>query len=121
MVAGPVETLPQVQSGALRALGITTANRLTSVDIAPIAAQGVAGFDVANWFAVCAPGGTPPPILERLNREINTILAQPEVKQTLERQGVEAKPMDLRAAQAFVAAEVTKWPPLVAASGARVE
>jgi len=121
MVAGPVETLPQVQSGALRALGITTANRLTSVDIAPIAAQGVAGFDVANWFAVCAPVGTPPPILERLNREINTILAQPEVKQTLERQGVEAKPMDLRAAQAFVAAEVTKWPPLVAASGARVE
>lgn len=121
MVAGPVETLPLVQSGALRALAITTAAQSPSINLVPIAAQGLVGYDIANWFALCAPAGTPAAIVDRLNREINAILARPEMKQTLEKQGVEARAFDVQAAQAFVAAEVAKWPPLVAASGARAE
>ncbi|MEO8753984.1 MAG: tripartite tricarboxylate transporter substrate binding protein [Casimicrobiaceae bacterium] len=121
MVAGPVETLPLVQSGSLRALAITTAQRVPSINLSPIAAQGLPSYEISNWFAIMAPAATPAPIVERLNREINAILAQPEMRTALEKQGVEAKALDAKAAQAFVVVEVAKWPPLVAASGARAD
>lgn len=86
--------LQHIQSGGLRALGVSSAKRwFAAPDVPTIAEQGYAGFDAAPWWYVAAPAGTPPEIVNRLNREINRILATKPVQDRLVAMGGEALPM----------------------------
>ncbi len=82
--------LPQIKSGRLRVLGVTSAQRSPLLPEVPtVAESGLPGYSAATWFAVLAPAKTPQAIITKLNRDINTVLARPEVKAAFAADGTE--------------------------------
>jgi tripartite-type tricarboxylate transporter receptor subunit TctC len=116
---------PHIQSGKLRAIAVTSAKRIGSMPNVPtIAESGIGGltdFDVQSWQAIFVPAGTPAPIVDRLHKEIRTILATPEMQEKMKGFGME--PSDLTTAQiaAFQKAEVDKWAQVIKAANVKVE
>jgi tripartite-type tricarboxylate transporter receptor subunit TctC len=80
MFDGMGSALPQVQSGRLRALAITAAKRWQALPDIPTVAETVPNYVVYGWLGVGAPRGTPADIIDRLNKEINAVLVEPEIK-----------------------------------------
>jgi len=77
--------LPHIQSGKVRALAVTSATRSPALPNTPTLQEaGVPGFDVASWQALYFPAGTPPATVQRVNAEVEKILAQPEVKSKMD-------------------------------------
>jgi len=88
-----ISSLPYIQSGKVRALGITTAHRTPLLpDVPTIAEQGYPGFDLAPWYGLVAPQGTPAPVLEKLRKAMAKVMAMPEFKATLDQVGAELPP-----------------------------
>ncbi|VTU31409.1 tripartite tricarboxylate transporter substrate binding protein [Variovorax sp. PBL-E5] len=86
----PSSALPQIESGKLRALAVTTKKRSPVLPAVPTVAElAVPDFEVTGWFGILAPAGTPAPVVARLNKDVNAVLAQPEVRERLARLGVE--------------------------------
>jgi len=111
--------LPLIAAGKLRALGVTTRERVTAApDIAPLAEVGVPGFDTASWHMVATQGQTPKEIVAKLNAEIRAIMDDPEVKKDLIRDGaipqLTAPPDELKA---FVKQEIARWGKIVEQAG----
>jgi len=112
----------QVLSGMLRALGVSTAQRASTVpEIPTLQEQGVPDFDVSSWYGITAPAGTPRPIIERLGAEVVAALKDPQVVARLREYGAEPAPLGPAEYDAFMAAEVAKWTPVVRASGVTVD
>ena len=109
MIAGPVETIPLVQSGHLRALAVTSARRFPSLPNLPPLADSVPGYDITNWYVVVAPAGTPAEVVSALAKYVRDMLAQRDVQDLLVKQGVEARSMDGAALRDFVRDETVKW------------
>jgi tripartite-type tricarboxylate transporter receptor subunit TctC len=111
-------TRPQVQSGKLKALAITT---LKTSELLPgvksVAEQGVPGFEVTAWNALYAPKGTPQPIVNQLNAEMAKIIAQPETRQRLLALGFEPAGGSVQQLVEFSKAERTKWAQLIKSAG----
>ena len=84
-------------------------------------AAGIAGFDIALWQGFFAPRGTPKEIVERLNGEINRILAEPDVKQKLLEQGADVAPMSTMQFAAFVKTEGEKFQTIIRDIGLKPE
>lgn len=102
--------LPHIQSGKVRALAVTSAQRAAALPLVPTMQEaGVAGFDVASWQALYAPAGTPAPVVARLNTEVEKILAQPEVKARLDSLGLVHTPNSPAQFADFNRQEVAKW------------
>jgi tripartite-type tricarboxylate transporter receptor subunit TctC len=112
-----VTALPQVRSGKLRALGVLGAKRFDLLPDVQTVAETVAGYEASTWAGVGVPRGTPPEIIERLNREVNAGLAQPDIRARLADVGT--VPMVLSAAEftAYIAAEAAKWDKVVKIAG----
>ncbi|VTU23194.1 Argininosuccinate lyase [Variovorax sp. SRS16] len=86
----PSSALPQIESGKLRALAVTTKKRSPVLPAVPTVAElAVPDFEVTGWFGILAPAGTPASVVARLNKDVNAVLAQPEVRERLARLGVE--------------------------------
>lgn len=86
--------LPHVREGRVRALAVTTAQRHAAVpDVPTVAESGVPGYEAVGFYGIAAPAGTPAPIVERLNREINAILARPAFRERMAGQGADPLPM----------------------------
>lgn len=81
--------IPHVSGNRLKALGVTSAQRLAALPQVPAFGEmpGLKGFDMVSWTAVFAPAGTPAPIVNRLNQELNAVLKDPEVRAKLQEQG----------------------------------
>lgn len=76
-----LEIAPHLKSGRLRAIGMSSAKRSpVAPELPTLAEQGLPGFDVSAWFGVLAPAGTPRPIVDRLNRELASVLSEPETR-----------------------------------------
>jgi tripartite-type tricarboxylate transporter receptor subunit TctC len=113
---------PQVKAGKLRALAVTTARRSKLVpDLPTMAEAGLAGFDIATWFGLLAPAGTPPEIVAKWNADVTKILNSPEMRERLTAQGAEAAPTTPAEFAAFIQAEIPKYARIVKASGAKVD
>lgn len=114
--------LPQVQAGKLRALAVTSAERLRSLPQVPTMTElGYKDFVVEQWQAIYAPAGTPAPIVRRLNEEIGRILKDPAVAAGLEKLGVTiagGTPQQLAERQA---ADYERWGRLIKAANIRID
>jgi tripartite-type tricarboxylate transporter receptor subunit TctC len=87
----PSSALPHIEAGKLRALAVTSHQRSSVLPNVPTVAEaGVPGFEITGWFGVLAPAGTPAPIVARLNKELDAVLAEPDVKVQLVKLGLEA-------------------------------
>jgi tripartite-type tricarboxylate transporter receptor subunit TctC len=110
-------SLPLVRQGQLRALAVTTAERLAvAPDIPTMAEAGVAGVEVSSWAAFLMPAKTPPAIVRKIHDDTVAVLAQPSVRDKLEQNGaviVGSTPQEL---QSFMIAESEKWGQVIAAA-----
>ena len=114
---------PQVENGAIRALGGGMMERLRTMPNLPtLNEQGFKGFDCYTWNAILAPAGTPQPIVERLSGAMQTAMKDPSVFKRLQEVGVDPTPgRGPKEAVAFMQAELAKWGPIVKASGAQAD
>lgn len=118
----PAGVLPHVQSGALRAIGVSSAKRsIAAPDVPTLIEQGIDGFDLVAWFGFYAPAGTPAPIVTRLRQAADKILANPDMVRQLQVQGVELMRLEGDPLAGFTQREVAKWGEIVKQSGARVD
>jgi tripartite-type tricarboxylate transporter receptor subunit TctC len=129
LIAGQVQVLfadtpssiAHVRAGKLRALAVTTAERSKILPGVPTVSEFLPGFEASNWFGVVAPKSTPPEIIEKLNREMNAALAEPDIKARLADFGVAplaGSPADFGK---FIAAEAAKWSKVIRAANIKVE
>jgi tripartite-type tricarboxylate transporter receptor subunit TctC len=106
--------LPQIRSGWMKALAVTGEQRFPGLpNVTTAVESGLPDYKVTSWNGISAPAGTPPPVVERLNREINAIVAMPDVKQKLLDLGVEASGSTPRALDRLLVAEIDKWKQVV--------
>ncbi len=113
---------PQVQSGKLRALAVTTPTRSPAAPNVPTMQEsGFKGFDVSSWFGLMAPAGTPAPIIDKLNAAVLKALANPDVQKKMQDLGAEPQKTTPAEFGAFIKKEVDTWGPVVKASGAKVD
>lgn len=107
--------MAQVKGGGLRALAVTTQNRFPGLPGVPtVVESGVPGYDVASWNGIAAPAKTPRPVVQLLNKEINAVLALPDVKQRFDELGVVAQGGTPEALGALLTKEIAKWQDVVA-------
>ena len=122
MFANALSMLPHVNSGRLRALGVTSAKRNAATPQLPTMTEsGLPGFESGTWFAVLAPAGTPREVVVRLSAEIGKLTQHPDTREKLAAQGAEALTMTPGETAAYIRSEVAKWGKVVEASGAKVE
>jgi tripartite-type tricarboxylate transporter receptor subunit TctC len=111
-----------VSAGALRALGVTSLKRSSLwPDIPTVAETGLPGFEVVQRSTLLAPAGTPRPIIERLNKELNAVLATDEVRRRLAVEGGEPVPGAPEEYAADIDREEMRWAKLVATIGLKGE
>jgi tripartite-type tricarboxylate transporter receptor subunit TctC len=112
-----VTALPQVRSGKLRVLGVLGPKRFDLLPDVQTVAETVPEYEASTWAGVGVPRGTPPEIIERLNREVNAGLAQPDIRARFADVGT--IPMVLSAAEfkAYIAAEAAKWDKVIRIAG----
>ncbi|WP_210201602.1 tripartite tricarboxylate transporter substrate binding protein [Bosea sp. CS1GBMeth4] len=115
-------TLPQIKAGKVNGLAVSTARRSAlAPDLPTMAEAGVAGYDLAAWFAAFAPARTPQPVVARLNQAFVAALNDKATQERLLAAGIEPEagtPAELRA---FVPVEIRKWADIVKAAGIQPE
>ena len=124
LVAGQVQLLftgapvllPFIKSGQLRALAVSSRQRLEVLPTVPtVAESGYPGFEADQWYGVVAPAGTPADIVRKLNAQINQALGSPELKVRLQSEGAVAMPNSPEAFGTLIAREIERWRPVVQA------
>jgi hypothetical protein len=114
--------VPQVKAGNLRGLGITSAKRSAAAPGVPtIAESGLPGYDMATWYGLVAPANLPIGIRNRLNKELQSILADPKFKDKLIAQGADPMPGTPEQFSTFIKGEMEKWRKLIAQSQITVD
>ncbi len=112
--------LPQVQAGTIRALAVTSAQRIPQLPDVPTVAEagGLAGYELIAWFGAFAPAGTPEPIIARLNDAVRKAAASPEVLDKLGKaMGVTVAASSPAELAANVKTESAKWAKAIADAG----
>ncbi len=110
--------LPHVLSGKVKALAVTSLKRAAVLpDVPTLDESGLKGFEASLWLAVVAPAKTPPAIVERMNREVRAVLADPDVVEALKRQGIAATPSTPDELRARMASDIAKWKKLAQETG----
>ena len=118
----PVSSLPHVQAGKLRVLGISSGTRFPTLkDIPTIAEQGLPGFEAISWAGICAPGGTPKPLADRVYSEVARTLKVSDIRDRLLRDGIEPIGSTPEQFAEHIKKEMVKWGKVVKDTGARVE
>src|SRR5262244_4079487 len=114
-------SVPHIQSGRLRALGVTGKARLRVLPDAPVIGDVVPGYAVTGWLGIGVPKGTPAEIVERLNREVNAALAEPVVTARMAELGSEISTGSPADFAKLIAEETEKWAKVVKFAGIKAE
>jgi tripartite-type tricarboxylate transporter receptor subunit TctC len=108
-------TLPYIADRRVRALAVTGAHRSPLLpDVPSWQEEGVPNASVINYWGIVAPAGTPSDVVSTLNAQVNRVLAQPEVRSRLEREGAELIPGSPEALGALIASDLASWKKLIA-------
>lgn len=120
--ASPTSAKPRIASGGIKPIAMTGPQRSAAMpDLATFTEQGVPNVDLAIWVGAYAPAGTPRPIIDRLQRELKTVINLPEVRTKMVAQGQTPVGNTPEQFVANVRADFPKWDALIKASGAKVE
>jgi tripartite-type tricarboxylate transporter receptor subunit TctC len=114
-------TIEHIRAGKLRMLAVTTATRFATLPDVPTVAEFVPGFEASQWFAVGLRKSTQAEIVERLNNEINAILADPDMRARLADLGTTVFAGSAADFGKFIAEETEKWAKVVKLSGAKAD
>ena len=102
--------LPQIRAGTVRALAVTTLKRSAAAPELPtLDESAIKGFESEGWFALLAPAGTPQPILERINAEVNKALATPEFRERLQQAGADPVGGSIEQFRQRITQETQRW------------
>jgi tripartite-type tricarboxylate transporter receptor subunit TctC len=108
--SGLTSSLPYIDAGKLRALGVASPKRsVFRSDIPTIAESGVPGFEVVNWFGILGPAGMPAPVVENIHQQVAKIVAQQPNRQLMLKMGLEPALMEPAEFGTFMRAEIEKW------------
>lgn len=119
---GMLATLPFVQSGKLKVLGVSKKERVPLLpDVPTIAEQGIAGFESGTWQGILVPAGTPQAVLDRLSTELLRIIQSPDIKSRLASQGAEVAIMTPAEFAPFFERERAKWAKVVADGNVKLD
>jgi len=110
-------SIEHIKSGRLRALGVTSANRTGALPETPALSETVPGYEATSWQGIGAPKGTPTEIVERLNRAINSALADATVRARIEATGYTIFASSPAEFQAHIANETAKWGKVIRTAG----
>jgi tripartite-type tricarboxylate transporter receptor subunit TctC len=114
-ILGPM--LPQVQAGVVKALAVSSDKRNPAIPDVPTALEsGVAGYNVASWNALAAPAGTPPAVIETLNRAAREAVATPAVREKLAKLGMRVAPSSPAELEKLLASEIERWGAVIRAA-----
>lgn len=118
---GSPAVIPHIKSGRLRALAVSSAQRLPALPDVPTVAESYAGFEADQWYGIVAPAGTPVAVVSRLNAEINKALALPDVAQQLAVEGAAPVPGTPQAFGDLIRRELPRWAEVVKAGQVKPE
>ncbi|MBA3507336.1 MAG: tripartite tricarboxylate transporter substrate binding protein [Betaproteobacteria bacterium] len=105
-----VDALPHIKNGRLRALAATTASRIAVLPELPTLSETAApGFDYITWHGFFAPAGTPAAVIEKINRDVNSVLGQADVKERLTTMGMDIRPGTPADLGSLFREEISKW------------
>jgi len=128
LLAGEVQVLfdsaimPLAKQGQVRVIGVTSRERWPgATEVPTFIEQGFADFVVSGWFALFAPTGTPSSVLEKINSDVNKVLAEADLRERATAMSLVIQGGTSRDLENLVASELKRWPPVVKASGARFE
>jgi tripartite-type tricarboxylate transporter receptor subunit TctC len=119
---GMLATLPFVQSGKLKVLGVSKRSRVPLLpDVPTIAEQGIPGFESGTWQGVLMPAGTPPAVVAKVSAELARIIQLPDIQSRLQAQGAELALMTPAEFSPFFEHERTKWAKVVADGNVKLD
>jgi tripartite-type tricarboxylate transporter receptor subunit TctC len=110
MLPGLAAALPHVKAGKVRALAVTGRARHPLLPEVPTFEEsGYKGFDGVQWYGIVGPANLPPPIVKRLNEEINRLLASPELRERLSAEALEPMPMSPEQFSQYIREDIARW------------
>jgi len=115
------ESVGYIRAGKLRALAVTAATRWEGLPDLPTVNDFVPGFETGGWVGIGAPAGTPPEVIDRLNREISTALTDPKMRARFADLGGTVRALSPAEFGKFIAAETEKWGKVIRAANIRAE
>ncbi len=122
LVSSVPSAIGQIKAGKLRPLAVTSAKRSSSLpDVPTVAELGMKGFDVSTWYGLFGPKNLPAPIVTKLNTEVNKLLAQKEVQESIQAQGAEPQAMSVADFDKFFAKDFKDSKAIVESSGAAIQ
>ncbi len=115
-------SIPMVQSNRIRALAVTSKNRSKLIpDVPTVAESGYPGFEAVAWHSVLAPAKTPPAIIQLLNKELQEVLKDPEVKDRLQSYGLEIIGGSPKEFADYIRTEIIKWKKIIQESQIKLD
>ncbi|MDM0050000.1 tripartite tricarboxylate transporter substrate binding protein [Variovorax sp. J22R115] len=114
--------LPHIKSGKLRALMVTGSERNAMLPDVPTAKEaGIPKMDIDYWIGIGAPAGTPPAVIDKLNKEFNAALAQPDAKKKIAEMGLTVVANTPAQANQLVASEIQRWSAVIKQAGIKAD
>jgi tripartite-type tricarboxylate transporter receptor subunit TctC len=122
LCTSPAQVMAALREGKIKALAVTGKNRMSHLpDVATVGEAGVDGYEVNAWVGLMAPAGVPQDILQKLNKEIASILAMPEVKERLAADGSEIVASSLEDFNEHIRSELNKWGMVIRTAGIKLQ
>ena len=116
-----VSLLPHVRAGTLRALGVSTSNRLSIALDIPAIAETLSGFDLSAWYGIVGPAGLPAPIVRRLHDEIRKAMASADIAKRLNTEGATHWDVSPEEFRSYVVAETKRWKAVIESAKIKIE
>ena len=114
-------SIEQIRAGNLRPLAVTTTKQLDALADLPTVADVLPGFEASAWQGLCAPKGTPPDIIDRLNKEVNAAAADPEIKGRLEDLNLRVMSGTVADFGKLIADDTEKWAKVIKFAGIKAD
>jgi tripartite-type tricarboxylate transporter receptor subunit TctC len=110
-----------IKDGRLRALAVTSPSRQQTLPDVPAMAEFLPGYEAAGWYGIVAPKSTPSDIVDKLNKEINAVLAEPAIHERLVALGYRVTGGSAAGFEKFIADETAKWGQVIAFAGVKAD